>query len=123
VLTYTAGHEIRNPLHGLAAGVDACMSGELSPAELQTELVAIADGVRMMTALTNDLLDLQKMRAGKMTVKSEAVSPRGIVEACARAVQPAVTVPIEVAVTSHVPHWVRRARRVLQRRAECPPIR
>jgi signal transduction histidine kinase len=106
-----AGHEIRNPLHGLAAGVDACLSGELTPAELRTELIAIADGVRMMASLTNDLLDLQKMRAGKMSVKSEVASPRGIVQACVRAVQPAVSVPIDIGIDADVPEWVRRVQR------------
>ena len=54
-----SGHEIRNPLHGIGAGVEACLSGELSPAEIRTELAAVADGVAMITTLTNDLLDLQ----------------------------------------------------------------
>ena len=43
----------------MSAGVEACLSGELSAAEMHTELVAVADGVHMMTALTNDLMDMQ----------------------------------------------------------------
>ncbi len=49
----------------------------------------------------------QKMRNGKFSVKEEVASPRGIVEACVRAVQPAVPVPIEVIVEAGVPDWVR----------------
>ena len=52
-------HELRNPLHGIAAGVDYCLSGGLSQADMLAELGAIADGVRMMTRLTNDFMDLQ----------------------------------------------------------------
>ena len=102
-----AGHEIRNPLHGVSAGVEACLSGELPPDEMHTELAAVADGVRVMTALLNDLLDLQKMRTGKFSVKVEVASPQRAVQGCVRAVQPAVSVPILVSVESSVPEWVR----------------
>jgi signal transduction histidine kinase len=98
-----AGHEIRNPLHGISAGVETCLSGELSPAELRTELLAVSDGVSMMTALTNDLLDLQKMRMGKFSVHEAIASPMAMVEACVRAVQPAVSMPIELSIDAGVP--------------------
>ena len=74
---------------------------------MHTELAAVEDGVRMMTALTNDMLDLQKIRTGRLSVKTEVAAPRGMVEACVRAVQPAVAVPIEVSVETNVPEWVR----------------
>ena len=102
-----AGHEIRNPLHGVSAGIEACLSGELPPSEMHTELGAVADGIRIMTALMNDLLDLQKMRTGKFSVTLDVASPRLIVQACVRAVQPAVPVPIDMKVDSSVPDWVR----------------
>ena len=101
-----AGHEIRNPLHGVGAGVEACLSGDLTPAELRTELAAVLDGVRMIAMITNDLLDLQKMRAGGFSVNLAAASPAALVEACVRCVQPAVAVPIEVAVDASVPLMV-----------------
>jgi signal transduction histidine kinase len=91
----------------VSAGVEACLSGELPPDEMHTELGAVADGVRMMTTLMNDLLDLQKMRTGKFSVSVAVASPRGIVEACVRAVQPAVSVSIELNVDRSVPDWVR----------------
>ena len=93
----------------MSAGLEACVSGELSPEELHTELAAVVEGVRMMATLTNDLLDLQKMRTGAFSVNLQPASPRHIAEACARAVQPAVTVPIDVAVDESVPAWVRAA--------------
>ena len=38
------------------------MSGELDAAGMATELRAIADGVAIMTHLSNDMVDMQKMR-------------------------------------------------------------
>jgi hypothetical protein len=49
----------------------------------------------------------QKMRAGAFSVNVKSASPRAIVEACVKAVQPAVSVPIDVAVSESVPSWVR----------------
>ena len=108
-------HEIRNPLHGISAGVEACMSGELTPAEVQTELAAVVDGVKMMTAVTNDFLDLQKMRTGRFAVKEGAASPLEMVEACVRSVQAAVPTPIEVTVEADVPPHVHVPRGTPQR--------
>ena len=99
-------HEIRNPLHGISAGMASCLSGELSPAELTSELRAIAAGVQMMTSLTNDFMDLQKMRMGRFAVKEGVASPREIVEACVRSVQAAAAAPIEVRVDEEVPERV-----------------
>ena len=103
----TAGHEIRNPLHGVGAGVEACLSGDMTLAEIRTELAAVLDGVRMIATITNDLLDLQKMRAGGFSVNLAAASPAALVEACVRLVQPAVIVPIAVEVDASVPPLVR----------------
>ena len=91
----------------MSAGVEACLSGDMSPAELRTELLAITDGVRMITALTNELLDEQQMRSGNVAVHAVPASPRALVEACVRAVQPAVPVPIEVTIGEGVPELVR----------------
>ncbi len=77
---------------------------------MHTELLAVADGVRMMATIANDLLDLQKMRTGTFAVSAKAASPRRIVDACVRAGQPAVTVPIEVVADESVPTSVGCAR-------------
>jgi hypothetical protein len=53
----------------------------------------------------------QKMRTGAFTVSSAAASPRAIVEACVRAVQPAVTVPIQFVLKNGTPEAVRYGHR------------
>lgn len=65
----------------------------------------------MIATLTNDIMDLQKMRTGGFSVNEKAASTRRMVEACVRAVQPAVGVPIEVLLDESVPGWVRGATR------------
>ncbi len=90
----------------MGAGVEACLSGDMTLAEIRTELAAVLDGVRMIAMITNDLLDLQKMRAGGFSVNLAAASPAALVEACVRCVQPAVAVPIDVAVDASVPLMV-----------------
>ena len=91
--------------------MEACLSGSLSHVEMQTELRAISDGVIMIATLTNDMLALQKMRTGGFSIAKKAAAPARMVEACVRAVQPAVCVPIEVRVEDCVPAWVRRCSR------------
>ena len=87
--------------------MEACLSGELSLEELHVELAAVADGIRLIATITNDLLDLQKMRAGEFSVRVKAARTRLLVDASVRAVQPAVSVPIGVSIDDSVPEWVR----------------
>ena len=83
--------------------MEACLSGELSPEESHTELVAISDGVAMMSALTNDLMDLQKLRMGKFSVQEAPAKTHAMIDGCVRAVQPTVHVPIVVEIAANVP--------------------
>jgi hypothetical protein len=87
--------------------MEACLSGELSLEEMHVELAAVADGIRLIATITNDLLDLQKMRAGEFSVRMKAARTRLLVDASVRAVQPAVSVPIGVSIDDSVPEWVR----------------
>ena len=63
---------------------------------MPTELAAVLNGVRMIATITNDLLDLQKMRAGGFSVNLEATSPVALVAACVRVKQARCGVPIAV---------------------------
>jgi hypothetical protein len=50
----------------------------------------------MIAAITNDLLDLQTMRAGGFSVNLEATSPVALVAACVRVKQARCCVHIDV---------------------------
>jgi signal transduction histidine kinase len=84
------GHELRNPLHGVCAGVEALRDGTLSAAETNDELKAIAEGVALMVNITNDMTDLQKLRAGQFVVHVSPTSVRHVLESCILAVQPSL---------------------------------
>jgi signal transduction histidine kinase len=84
-----AGHELRNPLHGVCAGVKALQDGALSPTEVSGEFAAIAEGLALMVSVTNDMTDLRKLRAGRFTVDLAPCSLRRLLESCVLSVLPA----------------------------------
>ena len=81
------GHEIRNPLHGVCAGVKALQDGTLSAAEAREELAAIAEGLKLILSVTNDMTDLRKLRAGQFVVCLAPTSLREVLESCVVSVQ------------------------------------
>ena len=66
-----ACHELRNPLHAISASaaflVDVITQG--SPG--YEDLLAILAGAEQMHRIVNDVLDLGKLRAGKLALKPE----------------------------------------------------
>ena len=84
-----AGHELRNPLHGVCAGVRALQDGVLAPTEAREELASISEGLALMVSITSDMTDLAKLRAGQFVVRLGPTSLRGVLESCVLAVMPA----------------------------------
>lgn len=82
------GHELRNPLHGICAGVEALRDGTLAPAEAHEELASITEGLKLMVSITNDMTDLQKLRAGQFAVQLAPTSLRRVLESCVLAALP-----------------------------------
>lgn len=66
-------HELRTPLNGIY-GILQLMEEDATDQE-QRERVAIAlDSTRALTSIVNDVLDLQRMEQGKITIERGAVS-------------------------------------------------
>jgi hypothetical protein len=84
-----AGHELRNPLHGVCAGVRALQDGVLAPTEAREELASISEGLALMVSITSDMTDLAKLRAGQFVVLLGPTSLRRVLESCVLAVLPA----------------------------------
>lgn len=60
-------HELRNPLHAITASVDVLKSEPLPPSA--SEYVdSILQSANAMMRLANDVLDLQRLQAGRMQV-------------------------------------------------------
>lgn len=62
-------HEIRTPMNGIAGMTDLLALTSLS-SEQQRYLGAIRTSVEAMLSISNDILDLSKIEAGKLTVES-----------------------------------------------------
>lgn len=81
-----ASHDLRAPLHSLASTLSLLSSrarGELSDAVLR-DIAKIEAGVDRLRDLVNDLLDLEKLEAGKMVLQLGAVSA---LDACSAAIE------------------------------------
>ena len=57
-------------------------SGALSPKEVTVEMAALRHSASVMVDITNDLLDLEALRAGRLRVAPEATDVRSLVSAC-----------------------------------------
>jgi CheY-like chemotaxis protein len=64
-------HELRTPLSGILAAGEQLRRAPLEPAQRQAAEVVL-DAGRFMHVLLNDLLDLAKLEAGKMSVEAIA---------------------------------------------------
>jgi PAS domain S-box-containing protein len=73
-------HEIRTPMHGVLATVDLLRTTHLDSE--QAELVGVIDtSASNLVAIINDILDLQKVEAGRIDLVSEPFSPTDVARA------------------------------------------
>jgi len=66
-------HDIRTPLNAILGYSELLQKGTMSQAERETSLKAICASGTTLLQLVNDVLDLAKMDAGKMTLRPEPV--------------------------------------------------
>jgi signal transduction histidine kinase len=77
-------HELRTPLNaiiGFSEVMESGQSGELSPRQC-AYCHDIRDGGMHLLSLINDILDLSKIEAGKMTLEAETVCFPPLLEGC-----------------------------------------
>lgn len=72
-------HELRTPLSGILAAAGDLQRRAADP-ELRSRAAMVIQGVRMMRAILDDLLDLSKLEAGRMQVESVPFDPRAMIE-------------------------------------------
>ena len=72
-------HELRTPLGGVIGLTDALAAGDLAPRERQLTETIRGSGQSLL-AIVNDLLDLSKIEAGKLTIEPAPFSPRALVD-------------------------------------------
>jgi signal transduction histidine kinase/ActR/RegA family two-component response regulator len=87
VFLATLAHELRNPLAPMTVAV-SILRRKQQPQPLQDKCVAILDRQLSHTVrLIDDLLDVSRIRVGKLTLQKEAVELLGIVRAAAELIE------------------------------------
>jgi signal transduction histidine kinase/CheY-like chemotaxis protein len=72
-------HELRTPMNGILGMLEVVLESPLS-AQQRDELETAQRSANALLALLNDILDLSKIEAGKMTLERIPVDPRFLVE-------------------------------------------
>jgi signal transduction histidine kinase len=80
-------HEIRNPLSGVMAMTDLLLETDLT-LEQREYLDAVRKSAAALLAVTEDVLDLSKIEAGRITIESRAFDLGGIVEDIVKMLEP-----------------------------------
>ncbi|MDQ6721370.1 MAG: ATP-binding protein [Candidatus Dormibacteraeota bacterium] len=75
-------HELRTPLNAIIGFTDALLAGVDGPMneEQRASLTWVQRGGRDLLGLINDILDLSKIEAGKLTITPESFNPVELVE-------------------------------------------
>jgi signal transduction histidine kinase len=81
----TASHELRSPLTSVQGFAELLLleREQLSPKQAETVEV-ILDNTRHLVRLLNDLLDLARSDAGRLTIRAEPTEATGLIEDAAR---------------------------------------
>ncbi|MBI1312107.1 response regulator [bacterium] len=72
-------HEIRTPLNGILGFTELLRSREYSPEQQKVQLDTISSCGKHLLQLINDILDLSRIEAGKLTVCKEMCSPHQVI--------------------------------------------
>lgn len=80
-------HELRTPMNGVIGMLDMALDRELSP-ELSEQLHTAQNCAYALLSLLNDILDLSKIEAGKMTLEKIPLDVRALVADCIKVHRP-----------------------------------
>ncbi|MGR0184735.1 PAS-domain containing protein [Azospirillum aestuarii] len=78
----TISHEIRTPMNGVLGMLGLLLDGPLGE-EQRAYARTARESAEALLSMLNDILDISKMEAGKLTLESGRFSPAGVVESVA----------------------------------------
>jgi signal transduction histidine kinase/DNA-binding response OmpR family regulator len=83
-------HELRTPMNSILGFTELVMNGSLGAVNDQQRsgLERVLRNARNLLELIDDVLDLAKIEAGKMTIVEEILSPRALIEGAIATVEP-----------------------------------
>ncbi len=81
-------HELRNPLAPILAGVEILRRAAPDDPRVQRTVTVIDRNVKLQARLVSDLLDLSRVRSGKITLQRAPVALDVVVEAAVQTLQP-----------------------------------
>ena len=87
----TLSHELRTPLNAVLGWVHMLREGTLQPAMHQRALEAVERNARTQAQLVEDLLDVSRIIAGRLLIKSEAVDLATVLTNAVETVQAGVS--------------------------------
>lgn len=98
-------HEFRTPLTGIQGFSEMMRDEDLSPAEMKEYAADINKDAQRLNRMINEMLDLSRMEAGRMTLNREMTDFNAIVSDAADRVRPnAPAHPIRLELDAAVPH-------------------
>lgn len=88
----------------MSGAVAQLSSGALDAAAAAVELDSLSHGMSVMISITNDMLDVEALRAGRLRVSAAATDMRALLEECAVAMRQADgALRVDVDVAPEVP--------------------
>jgi PAS domain S-box-containing protein len=95
-------HELRTPLNAIIGFSDMLQSGIVANEDKRREYAAdINNSGRHLLKVINDILDISRIEAGKMSLVEETIDITDVVESCLRMVAPHATAA-QVGISAHV---------------------
>lgn len=76
----TTSHEIRTPLNGILGMTQVLLTDRTIKPDLRERIEVVHGAGKTMRALVDDILDVAKIESGRLTVLSEPVDLRGILQ-------------------------------------------
>jgi two-component system CheB/CheR fusion protein len=88
VFLATLSHELRTPLTAILSWAQMLKSGKLNAEKSKSAVDVIVESAKAQAQLINDLLDVSRIVAGKLSLETQEVDPTFIVLAAVEAVRP-----------------------------------